>query len=79
LIELLDLLLKRDENRAWRIASLELGGKWVRKKIVFCAFFVRLQGIVENELEVGGRGRGSVVSVRHEDEGGVACSELRGR
>ena len=43
-------------------------------------FSYALKALLINELEVEGRGRGGVVSVRHEDEGGgVVCVELRGR
>ena len=42
------------ENGAQRVAVLELGDKWMRKKIVLCVSFVGLQGIIENELEIGG-------------------------
>ena len=48
LIELLDLLLKHGENAASRIAGFEPVSEWVRKKIVLRAFFVRLQGIIED-------------------------------
>jgi hypothetical protein len=53
MIELLDLLLKDVENATRRVAVLELGSEWVGEKIVLCAFFVRIQGIIENKLEVG--------------------------
>ena len=48
LIELLDLLLKRSENTASRIAGFETVGEWVREKIFLCAFFVCFQCIIEN-------------------------------
>ena len=48
LIELLDLLLKHNENAASRIAVFEPASKRVREKIVLCALFVCLQGIIEN-------------------------------
>lgn len=64
LIEILDFLLKHDENAARRVAVLELDSEWVREKILLCASLVHFQGIIENKLEVGGRG-GSRVSVRH--------------
>ena len=48
LIELLDLLLKHGENTARRIAGFETVGEWVGEKIIFCAFFVRFQCIIEN-------------------------------
>ena len=44
----LDLLMKDGENGAGRVAGLELGGEWVCKKILLCAFFVFFQGIIEN-------------------------------
>ena len=47
-MESLDSLMNEGENVAGRVASLELGGKWVRKKIALCALFVYLQGIIEN-------------------------------
>jgi len=39
----------------------------VGKQIVFCTFFVGLQGVVKNKLKVMGRGA-SMVSLRHESE-----------
>jgi hypothetical protein len=48
------LLLKDVENAAWGVAVLELGSEWVGAKIVPRVFFVRFQGIIENELEIGG-------------------------
>jgi hypothetical protein len=47
-IELLDLLLKHSKNAAGRIAGLELGSEWVGKKVLSCASFICLQGIIEN-------------------------------
>jgi hypothetical protein len=47
------LLLNHKENGAWRVAGFELDGEWLSKKIVFGEFFVRLQGIKENSVEVG--------------------------
>ena len=52
LIELLDFLLKHDENAAWRIAGLEPVSEWVLKEILLCALVVRSQGIVKNYSEV---------------------------
>ena len=66
LIELLDLLLKHGENAASRITRFEPVSERLREKIVLCALFVRLQGVVENWLEVGRCG--SSVSVRHRGE-----------
>jgi hypothetical protein len=60
----LDLLLKDFENAAWGVAALELGSERVRAKILFRTLFVRFQGIIENQLKIGGWG-GSRVSVRH--------------
>ena len=48
LIELLDLLLKYSAKAASRITGLEPASEWVLEKIVFCAFFVRFQGITKN-------------------------------
>jgi len=47
-MELLNLLMSDSENGGERVAVLELGDKWMGKKIVLCAFFVGLQGIIEN-------------------------------
>jgi hypothetical protein len=57
LTELLDLLLKHCENAAGGIAGLEPVCEWVLKEILLCVLLVRFQGIVENQLEVGRRGR----------------------
>jgi len=48
LIELLDLLLKHNENAASRITVFEPVGERVREKIILCAFFVRFRGVIEN-------------------------------
>ena len=53
-IELLDLLLKHNENTAGRVAGLELGGEWVGKKVLLGASLICFQGIIEYWLEVGG-------------------------
>ena len=66
LIELLNLLLKHVENAVRRATFLELGGEWVRNKVLLCTFFVCFQGIIEYNLEV--RGCGSLVSMRHKRE-----------
>jgi hypothetical protein len=47
-VKLLDLLMNDGENGAGRVAVLELRDKWMGKKIALCAFFVGLQGIIEN-------------------------------
>jgi hypothetical protein len=47
-MELLKLLIHDGENGGERVAVLELGDKWMGKKIALCAFFVGLQGIIEN-------------------------------
>jgi hypothetical protein len=47
-LESLDLLMNEGENGAGRVAVLELGGKWMCKKVALCAFSVGLQGIIEN-------------------------------
>jgi len=46
-IEILGLLVKHGENGSGRTAGLELGGKWMGKKIFLCVFLVRLQSIIE--------------------------------
>jgi hypothetical protein len=63
LIKLLDMLLKHGENAASGLASFEAVGERVRERIDLGTFFVRFQGIVENELEVGLCGSG--MSARH--------------
>jgi hypothetical protein len=42
------LLLEECENGAGRVAGLELGDEGMGKQILFCAFFVRFQGIIED-------------------------------
>jgi hypothetical protein len=66
LIKLLDMLLKYGENAASGITGFEAVGEWVRERIHLGTFFVRFQGIIENESEVGRCG--SSVSVRHKEE-----------
>ena len=68
-VEVLDLLLKDGENGGWRVAGLKLSGEWMGEEISLCLFFVHFQGIIEYELEVGGRG-GRRVSTRHENGSG---------
>jgi hypothetical protein len=53
-IELLDLLLKNSKNAAGRVAGLELGGKWVGDKVLLGASLICFQGVIENQLEIGG-------------------------
>jgi len=69
-IEFLNLLLKHKENAARRVAVLKLGREWVRKEILFCASFVRFQGIIKNYVKVVGLvgGRCGYVSVGHNGE-----------
>jgi len=71
------LLLKYEENIAWRVAGLELSDEWVSKKVVLRVFFVCVQGIVKDKLEVERRSGDSSLSVRHEDGGRFFV--LRGR
>ena len=66
LIKLLNMLLKYGENAASGITDFDEVGKRVRERIDLGTFFVRFQGIIENESEVGGCG--SSVSVRHKEE-----------
>jgi hypothetical protein len=47
-MELLELLVNDIENGAGRFAVLELSDKWMGKKIVLCASFVSVQGIIEH-------------------------------
>jgi hypothetical protein len=53
-VEIWNLLSKHYENAAGGVTGLELGSEWVGKKVLFCAPFVCFQGIIENELKVGG-------------------------
>jgi hypothetical protein len=46
------LLLEDGENRAGRIARLELGGERMCKQLVLGAFLVLVQGVIEDQLEV---------------------------
>ena len=62
LVELLNLLLKHVENATRGATVLELGSEWVGEKVLLRPFFIRFQGIIENELEVSG---GCGVSIRH--------------
>jgi hypothetical protein len=66
LIKLLDMLLKHGESAASGITGFEPVGERVRERIHLGTFFVRFQGIIENESEVGGCG--SSVGVRHKEE-----------
>ena len=63
IIELLRLFLQHSENAASGIAGFEPVSERVGEKILLGTFSVRLQSIIENELEIGGCG--SRVSVRH--------------
>ena len=63
LIKLLNMLLKHGENAASGLAGFEAVGELVRERIDLGTFFVRFQGILENELEVGLCGSG--MGVRH--------------
>jgi hypothetical protein len=47
-MELLDLLMNNSENGGESVAVLELGDKWMGQKVALCAFFVCLQGVIEN-------------------------------
>jgi len=51
------------------VAGLELCGEWMGEKIFLGLFFVRFQGIIEYQLEVGGR-CGHRVSMGHEGGSG---------
>jgi hypothetical protein len=60
------LLLKDDKNGIGRIARLELRGERMCKQVVIRALLVFVQGVVEDELKVRGRG-GSGLSARHKE------------
>ena len=62
--------MKDGENCAGRVAFLELGGEWMGKKVLLCAFFVCFQGIIEDELEIGGQGGGGGSGMRVRHKGG---------
>jgi hypothetical protein len=47
-MEFLDLLVRDIEKSAESVAVLELGDKWMGKKVILGTFFVGVQGIVEN-------------------------------
>jgi hypothetical protein len=53
-VKFLDLLMNENKNGVGRVAVLELGDKWMRKKIALCVSFVGIQGVIENELEIRG-------------------------
>ena len=68
--------MKERDNGTRRVIGLEAGGERMSKQIVLCTLFIGVQGIVDHELEVGGRGgrRGSWVSLRHRGESKEDCS-----
>ena len=68
LIELLDLLLKDGTNGTRGIAELEPGGERMYKEVVLRALLIFVQGIIDDQLKVGGRRRDSGMSVRHGGE-----------
>ena len=45
--------MKDGENFCGRVAVLELGSEGMGKYVLLGALFVRFQGIVEDELEIG--------------------------
>jgi len=48
------------------MTGLELCGEWMCKKVILCTLFVCFQGVIENLLEVRGRGgSGLRVGRRH--------------
>ena len=59
------MLFEHGENVVRRVACLELGDEWMCCEVILCAFLVCFEGIIENELEVGGR-YGSSVKVEHD-------------
>jgi hypothetical protein len=66
--------LKDGENITRRITGLELGSEWMCKEVVLSVSLVFVQGIIDDQLEVRGRGDGRL-SVRH--EGLIVCSYKR--
>jgi hypothetical protein len=50
----LELLLKNSKNGTGRVARLKLGDEGVCKKVFLGALLVCVQGIVDDQLEVGG-------------------------
>ena len=62
------MLLKDGKNGTRGTAKLELGGEWVYKEVVLRLFLVFVQGVIDDQLEIRGRGGGGV-SVRHGGEG----------
>ena len=62
--------MKDGENFCRRAAFLELGGEGMPLKIFFSALFVGIQRIIKDYLEIGWRGGGGELRVRH--DGGSA-------
>jgi hypothetical protein len=58
------LLLKDRKNGTGRIARLELGGEGMCEEVGFCTLLVIVQCVIDDELEVRGRGDGRV-GMRH--------------
>ena len=46
-----NLILKNDEDSGGRVANVQLGGKWMRKKVRLGLFLVGFQGGLEDSLE----------------------------
>jgi hypothetical protein len=67
LIYLVYLLSKYRKNSSGSVTGLEPGGEWMCENILLCAFSVRVQGIADYYLKIGGRG-GRRLSMRHELE-----------
>ena len=64
------LLLKYGKNGGGSVTGLEADSEWMCERILFCAFSVGVQGIVDYKLKFGGRGRGDRrLRMRHECEG----------
>ena len=63
------LLSKYGENGGGSVTGLEADSERMCERILFCAFSVRVQGIIEYKLKIGGRGRGGRrLRMRHECE-----------
>ncbi len=52
LFKFLHLVLKHGENGGRRVAAVQSSGKWMGEKVFISLFLVRLQGSVEDGLEI---------------------------
>jgi len=64
------LFPKDGENCVGGMTGLELCGEWMCKKVVLRTLFIGFQGVIDNLLEVRGRGGSSLrVRRRHRYDG----------